>query len=94
MKSLSLMLIFGAWLMTGEAQTVSLQLQNDYTNGGTTYAPSSAVGDVNNDGRPDLVAANRASGPNWYVAQSADFELFGDKFGASGDTAVPSAFIP
>lgn len=55
----SLILIFTTLLVSVQAQTVSLQLQSDYTTGGTTYSPSLAVGDVNNDGRPDLVTTNR-----------------------------------
>ena len=61
-NSISLMLIFCAWLITAEAQTINLLLQNDYTIGGAAQTPSFlAVGDVNNDGRPDLVTLNKAT---------------------------------
>ncbi len=66
-KSISLILIFCAAAIIGKAQTVNLQLQSDYTNDGTTYAPSVAFGDVNNDGRPDLVATNRRTTGGDYV---------------------------
>ncbi|MGI8641123.1 MAG: FG-GAP repeat protein [Pyrinomonadaceae bacterium] len=49
------------------AQTVNLQLQSDYTNDGAAYAPSLAVGDVNNDGRPDLAATNRPTSVGDYI---------------------------
>lgn len=61
-KSVSLMLIFCAWLITARAQTVTLQLEGDYTIGNPVHTPSFlAVGDVNNDGRPDLVTLNKAT---------------------------------
>ncbi|MBA3599837.1 MAG: VCBS repeat-containing protein [Acidobacteria bacterium] len=60
-KSVSLMLIFCVWLITAEAQTVNLQLQSDYTVGIAAQTPRYAVGDVNNDGRPDLVTLNKAN---------------------------------
>jgi hypothetical protein len=50
-------------------------------------------GDYNGDGKTEP-AVYRASGQNWYVPQCADFKMFGDKFGSSGDAAVPAAFIP
>ncbi len=55
------MLIFCVWLITAEAQTVNLQLQSDYTVGIAAQTPRYAVGDVNNDGRPDLVTLNKAN---------------------------------
>ena len=67
-KSVSLMLIFCAGLIIAKAQTVNLQLQSDYTNDGAAYAPSVAVGDVNNDGRPDLVATNRPTAGGDFIA--------------------------
>ncbi|MFN0277171.1 MAG: FG-GAP repeat domain-containing protein [Pyrinomonadaceae bacterium] len=48
--------------INASAQAIQLQLQNDYTNDGSAYSPSLAIGDVNNDGRPDLATTNRASG--------------------------------
>ena len=64
----SLLLLFSAFLLTANAQSINLQLQNDYTNEGATYAPSLAVGDVNNDGRPDLVATNRPAVGGDFIA--------------------------
>lgn len=49
-------------------QTVNLQLQGDYTNDGAAYSPSLAIGDVNNDGRPDLVATNRPPAGGDFIA--------------------------
>src|SRR5438876_119755 len=39
------------------AQTINLQLQSDYTLGTGAATPRFAVGDLNNDGRPDIVTA-------------------------------------
>ncbi len=58
-KSVLLLLIFCAWLITAEAQTINLQLQSDYTVGPTNSTPHYAVGDVNNDQLPDLVTLNQ-----------------------------------
>lgn len=44
------------------AQSISLQLQSDYTLGSGAATPRFAVGDLNNDGRPDLVTATSVSG--------------------------------
>src|SRR5436190_15469141 len=41
-----------------KAQSVNLQLQNDYAVGPANFTPRLAVGDVNNDGLPDLVTLN------------------------------------
>ena len=60
-KNLPLVLIFCATALTDEAQTVNLQLQNDYTTGNATSTPILAVGDVNNDRLPDLVVLNKAN---------------------------------
>ncbi len=58
----SLILLIGAFLSIANAQTVNLQLQNDYTTGNANSTPASyAVGDVNNDGKPDLVELNKAN---------------------------------
>ncbi|HMJ08585.1 MAG TPA: VCBS repeat-containing protein, partial [Pyrinomonadaceae bacterium] len=44
------------------AQTISLQLQSDYTIGNPIQTPSFlAVGDINNDGKPDLVTLNKGT---------------------------------
>src|SRR2546423_7844035 len=46
--------------IVANAQTISLQLQADYTIGSATTTPARfAVGDVNNDGLPDLVTLNK-----------------------------------
>ena len=42
-------------------QTINLQLQNDYTTGLATATPILTVGDVNNDGRPDLCVLNKSN---------------------------------
>ncbi len=42
-----------------QAQTINLLPKSDHPNPGIAYAPSLAVGDVNNDGLPDLIATNR-----------------------------------
>ncbi len=57
-KSASLMLTFCALAFVAEAQTISLQQQNDYTVGVATQTPRFAVGDVNNDRLPDVVTLN------------------------------------
>lgn len=45
------------WTITTQAQTINLQLQNNYTLGAGTPTPRFAVGDLNNDGKPDVVTA-------------------------------------
>jgi hypothetical protein len=65
MKKLNL-LFFGGLLILyfssiGFAQAISLQLQNDYTVGIAAQTPRYAVGDVNNDGKPDLVTLNKSN---------------------------------
>ncbi len=60
-KSVSLMLIFCVLAIIAEAQTINLQLQGDYTIGIAAQTPRYAVGDVNNDGKPDLVTLNKAN---------------------------------
>ncbi|MDQ3749981.1 MAG: VCBS repeat-containing protein [Acidobacteriota bacterium] len=40
-----------------QAQTINLQLQNDYTLGTGSPIPRFAVGDLNRDGKPDIVTA-------------------------------------
>ena len=60
-KSISFVLIFSASAFIGRAQTVNLQLQNDYTTGIAAQPPIPTAGDVNNDGRPDLVVLNKAN---------------------------------
>ncbi|MGI8788501.1 MAG: FG-GAP repeat domain-containing protein [Pyrinomonadaceae bacterium] len=60
-KKISLILFFCASALTGTAQTVSLQVQGDYTVGNAINSPRYAVGDVNNDGKPDLVTLNKAT---------------------------------
>ncbi|MCY7375124.1 MAG: VCBS repeat-containing protein [Pyrinomonadaceae bacterium] len=60
-KSISFVLIFCASAFIAEAQTINLQLQSDYSIGGAAQTPRYAVGDVNNDGRPDLVTLNKAN---------------------------------
>ena len=60
-NSVSLMLIFCAAAIIAGAQTINLQLQNDYPTGEATQAPILAVGDVNNDRLPDLVVLNKAN---------------------------------
>jgi hypothetical protein len=62
----SLILLFSAFLISVQAQTINMLSWSDHPNGGIAYAPSLAVGDVNNDGRPDLVATNRAL-PNDFI---------------------------
>ncbi len=57
----SFTLICGGLNYTAEAQTINLQLQSDYTIGIAAQTPRYAVGDVNNDGRPDLVTLNKAN---------------------------------
>src|SRR3954469_8598468 len=53
--------------VTVPAQSINLQLQGDYTTGAGTNTPILAVGDVNNDRRPDVVVLNKnnatANGP-------------------------------
>lgn len=44
---------------TTRAQSINLQLQNDYTVGLANATPRFAVGDLNNDGLPDLVTLNQ-----------------------------------
>ncbi len=60
-KSVLLILIFCAANLVGEAQTINLQLQNDYTTGIAAQPPIPFAGDVNNDGKPDLVVLNKAN---------------------------------
>ena len=62
-----LLLAINTLMMSTHAQTVNLQLQSDYSNAGAAYAPSLAIGDVNNDGRPDLVATNREAAGGDYI---------------------------
>ncbi|CAN5714567.1 hypothetical protein BH18ACI1_BH18ACI1_16810 [soil metagenome] len=84
-----LALLFNALLLTAQAQTVNLQLQNDYTNPGTLYSPSFAIGDVNNDGRPDLVATNRATTGDFigvYLNNGTG------SFGTAFELTLPAAF--
>ena len=59
--TMSVMLIFCGLAITAKAQTINLQLQSDYTIGIAAQTPRYAVGDVNNDGRPDLVTLNKAN---------------------------------
>ena len=54
-------IIFFAASATIKAQTINLQLQSDYTTGASTATPILAVGDVNNDQRPDLVVLNKSN---------------------------------
>ncbi len=58
---LSLISIFCAATFTAGAQTVNLQLQNDYTTGNAVTAPILSVGDVNNDRLADLVVLNKSN---------------------------------
>lgn len=67
-RSVALAALLCGGITAARAQTVNLLLQNDYTNDGATYAPSIAVGDVNNDGRPDLVATNRPAVGGDFIA--------------------------
>jgi len=46
------------------AQSINLQLQADYTIGNAVQSPRYAVGDVNNDGYPDLVTLNKSNATN------------------------------
>ncbi len=57
----SFMLICGGLNYTAKAQTINLQLQNDYTTGIAASTPILGVGDVNNDRLPDLVVLNKSN---------------------------------
>lgn len=46
-----------------KAQTISLQFQSDVTIGNANLTPRPAVGDVNNDGFPDVVTLNKGLTP-------------------------------
>ncbi len=46
-------------IAAAHGQPINLQLQNDYTVGTAANSPRFAVGDVNNDGLPDLVTLNQ-----------------------------------
>jgi spore coat protein A, manganese oxidase len=50
-------------------------------------------GDYNGDGRTE-VAVQRGAEGNWYVPQCGVNAQMIQKFGASGDLAVPSTLIP
>lgn len=49
------------------SQTINLQLQNTYTLGAGALTPRFAVGDLNNDGRPDVVTAGGLVGQAFNV---------------------------
>lgn len=68
LKTAVLLLLINLFHSQPYGQTISLQLQTDYSNEGTTYTPSLAVGDVNNDGLPDLVATNRPAAGGDFIA--------------------------
>lgn len=54
----TILVICGVCSFAANAQTVNLQLQSGYTVGTANNTPNFTVGDVNNDGRPDLVTLN------------------------------------
>lgn len=58
--------------------------------GGTDFP---TPGDYNGDGKTDIATWRNGNG-NWYLPQCADFKLYGEKFGTSGDVPLPTAFIP
>ena len=60
-NSVSLTLIFCVSAIIAGAQTINLQLQSDYTTGIAAQPPIPFAGDVNNDGKPDLVVLNKAN---------------------------------
>jgi FG-GAP-like repeat/FG-GAP repeat len=62
---LTIIMCCGIFSINANAQTINLQLQNSYTlTGGTNGLPKFDVGDLNNDGRPDIVtASNMANVP-------------------------------
>ena len=64
-----------------------------YVNWGRTSSDTLNPGDYNGDGRADTMVY-RQDEQRWYMPQCADFKLYGQKFGQSGDRAVPSAFVP
>ena len=60
-RSIVFFSLVGGVMTVVRAQTVNLQLQNDYTTGNAVQAPILAVGDVNNDRLPDLVVLNKSN---------------------------------
>ena len=54
-------IISGATPAAIKAQTINLQLQADYAIGNASGSPRYAVGDLNNDGYPDLVTLNKSN---------------------------------
>jgi FG-GAP-like repeat len=64
------------------AQTINLQLQSDYTLGTGSPTPRFAVGDLNNDGKPDIVTSTGIAGQPISVLLNT----------GSGSFAAPSTF--